>query len=207
MLELLGDIVAIALGIALAAVIAFASALLKRFPLLMLALGIALLAVPVAWYGGRDGQGFVLWLLVVVFVGFPGVFYATYGLVLLTNGLGGKGPRVAVSLVAVISLAVFTTIAMHERRLASWRATSHFHAAGAVPPGRIQPAAEPGGVGKGGAEQARARSRYEECVAFRREAYRMESLQQCADELVRGWDASHSSRQRFANMPDGAAFA
>jgi hypothetical protein len=59
----------------------------------------------------------------------------------------------------------------------------------------------------GGTQGDVDRARYDQCVAYVRESYQPERLDRCAAELVGAWDASHARKRRFANMPDGAAFA
>lgn len=175
---------------------------------LILAAGLALLALPIAivstraWYMSSDGSpAGTIWFVLVVSFGLmaavAGTSLAMTGMMRLLRGVDSIAARFLASLVSVVALVFIGFV--------GYRASQAPRAPKAdSPQAQVR---EPTARGAGGPRQAAERQRYDECVAYMRESYRRETLKACADELVAAWDASHGDNKRFANMPDDGSFA
>lgn len=182
----------------------------SRIPaLLILAAGLALLALPIAivvsraWYMSSEGSpAGTIWFVLVLSFGLmaaiAGAMLAMTGMMRVLEGVESVAARFLASLVAVVALVV--------AEFSGYRAWKGPTAPKAAAAPRVE-YTEPHRGGKAGAKQAADRQRYDECVAYMRESYRPETLKTCADELLAAWDESHAAKARFANMPDDGSFA
>ena len=181
----------------------------SRIPaVVILAAGLALLALPIAivisraWYMSSDGSpAGTIWFVLVASLGMVaaigGASLAMTGMMRLLRGVDSIVARFLASLLSVAALVFIGLI--------GYRVSKAPRAPKADAP-QAQPR-EPTHRGAGGPRQAAERQRYDECVAYMRESYRRETLKACADELVAAWDSSHGDNKRFANMPDDGSFA